>query len=245
MEDGGDPTHLTGNTLHSDATTKFHHHYQGFQITLRDGKQITIGLTEVGAGDADTYLDAFKSTIHEIADAVTCTSKDERTDAKIAKLVTSLKNTMGDQGPTNPQFNSKLTLYREELLPQVVGNWDQLSDTSREAMSDMGTFFLQDASCLSTLPLRRTRCSKLMSRMSYPMGKTPYTFSAESGAARLVRTTAKAFTDHGCDKSGIAADWNTYLQQIDVENKLVTYRANRFNILFYSAAATFYHRKHI
>jgi E1A/CREB-binding protein len=60
-----------------------------------------------------------------------------------------------------------------------------------------------------------------------------------------VRTSAKAFTEHGCDKSGIAADWKTYLDQIGKENKLVTYRAHRFNILFYSAAATYYHRNDI
>lgn len=43
-------------------------------------------------------------------------------------------------GPTNPQFNTKLQAYREELLP-VVENWDQLSDTSKEEMSDMGEYF--------------------------------------------------------------------------------------------------------
>ena len=57
--------------------------------------------------------------------------------------------------------------------------------------------------------------------------------------------TAKAFTDHGSDKAGIAANWNTLLEQQGTTNKLVTYHANRFNILFFDAAATFYHRNHI
>ena len=53
-----DPTELTGNTLHNDATTKFYYHYQGFKVTPLNGKHITIGLREVGAGDRH-LLDAF------------------------------------------------------------------------------------------------------------------------------------------------------------------------------------------
>ena len=59
-------------------------------------------------------------------------------------------------------------------------------------------------------------------------GKHPYAYSAESGAAHVVCTAAKAYTERGCDKSGVAAaaDWNTHLEGIEIENKLVTCRAN-------------------
>ena len=65
-----DPSSLLGNCLHSDATSKFHHHYQGFQITLGDGKQISIELQEVGSGDSETLMDAFKDSIDNLASAV-------------------------------------------------------------------------------------------------------------------------------------------------------------------------------
>ena len=42
MINDNDPSSLLGNCLHSDATSKFHHHCQGFQITLVDGKQIWV-----------------------------------------------------------------------------------------------------------------------------------------------------------------------------------------------------------
>ena len=240
MEEGGDPSNLTGNTLHSDATTKFHHHYQGFQITLRNGKQITIGLTEVGAGDAETYLEAFRSTVKEIAEAVTTEDRDNT----IAKLVTSLKNTMGDQGPTNPLFNAKLQELREELLPDVIENWESLSASSQKAIADMGNFFCK-MHLLVNFASEADKVLKINESDIVESGRNPFAFGNESGAARLVRTAAKAFTEHGCDKSGIASDWNTYLQQEGTNNKLETYRANRFNILFYDAAATYYHRHHI
>ena len=59
----------------------------------------------------------------------------------MAKVVTSIKNTMGDQGPTNPQSNAQLKSFREQLLPTAVENWNQLPETSQEALSEMGNYF--------------------------------------------------------------------------------------------------------
>ena len=100
---------------------------------------MTIGMTEVGAGDADTYLQAFKSTLEEIASAV----KSQDSNHSVTKLVTSLKNTMGDLGPTNPQFNAKLQDVRETLLPDVIENWDDLPEDSQRSIEEMGNFFCQ------------------------------------------------------------------------------------------------------
>ena len=72
-------------------------------------------------------------------------------------------------------------------------------------------------------------------------GRNPFVFGNKSGACRLVRTAAKSLTHHGCDKSGIAADWDTYLAGIGETNKIITFRGNRF----YDAAAVYYHRHHI
>jgi hypothetical protein len=37
-----DMTSGQGNVLHQDATTKFHSHYEGAQVTLKSGKSLTI-----------------------------------------------------------------------------------------------------------------------------------------------------------------------------------------------------------
>ena len=65
---------------------------------------MTTGLSEVGAGDAETYMEAFRNTIKAISEAV----KTQDQDDTIAQLINSVKNTIGDQGPTNLQFNAKL-----------------------------------------------------------------------------------------------------------------------------------------
>ena len=47
--------------------------------------------------------------------------------------------------------------------------------------------------------------------------------------------------------SGVSSHWLRYLEELSINNYmyLVSYRANRFNILFYDAAATYFHRHHI
>lgn len=75
--------------------------------------------------------------------------------------------------------------------------------------------------------------------------ETQFSFKTdESGTARLVRTAAKAFHPPGSDEAGVAAYFASYLLGKDDKLKIVSYRGSRFNILFYDAGATYYHRKH-
>ncbi|WAR15152.1 hypothetical protein MAR_005257, partial [Mya arenaria] len=55
------------NTLHFDATTKFHKHYQGFQVTTKDGTSLSTGLSEEGRGDADTLHDEFFNLVEDLS----------------------------------------------------------------------------------------------------------------------------------------------------------------------------------
>jgi predicted component of viral defense system (DUF524 family) len=41
-----DPVALVGNTLHSDATSKYFKHYQSYQVTLSNGNSMSIGFTD-------------------------------------------------------------------------------------------------------------------------------------------------------------------------------------------------------
>lgn len=42
-----DPKAVKGNVLHQDATTKYHDHYEGMQVTLKDGRNLSLGLSKV------------------------------------------------------------------------------------------------------------------------------------------------------------------------------------------------------
>ena len=55
----------------------------------------------------------------------------------MANLITSLKNTMGDQGPTNAQFYKQLAEFREELLPTVMANWETMTKEMQDEIAEL------------------------------------------------------------------------------------------------------------
>ena len=111
----------------------------------------------------------------------------------IANLVTSLKNTMGDQGPTNPQFNSQVKHLREQLLPKVIDVWDSLDLETQTSISEMGNYFCK-MHLLVNFATESDKVLKLNEADIIAAGKKTFAFGHESGAARLIRTTAKALT---------------------------------------------------
>ena len=83
-------------TLHQDGRSKFHCHFQSFQITTADGKKLSAGLSEVARGIADTLFTEFQELISELADAIE-PSKSAGHEKDGASLVTSIIATMSDQ----------------------------------------------------------------------------------------------------------------------------------------------------
>ena len=54
-----DLTTVLGNTLHGDGTTKYHHHYQNFQVPTSDGETLSARLLEIGSQTADCLLNTW------------------------------------------------------------------------------------------------------------------------------------------------------------------------------------------
>ena len=78
--------------------------------------------------------------------------------------------------------------------------------------------------------------------MALQTKETQFAFQTkESGAARLVRTSVKAVHPHGSDEAGIASDFISFLKGKGKKRSMVTFRGNRFNILFYDAGALYEH----
>ncbi|XP_065669266.1 uncharacterized protein LOC136088717 [Hydra vulgaris] len=64
----------------------------------------------------------------------------------------------------------------------------------------------------------------------------------EFGAVRLVRTTCKAFHSRGSEEAGVASWFNSFLSSRNDKSYFVPFIGNRFNILYYNAAALYYHK---
>ena len=74
-----------------------------------------------------------------------------------------------------------------------------------------------------------------------PVGAGVLVCKSESGTVRLIRTACKAFSKHGFEQSGVYQYFTTYLLSNNItKNPLVSFRGNRFNILFYDAGALYY-----
>ena len=125
-------TEYEHTTLHSDGTTKFGHHYGSFQIST-EKSAYTLGLMEMVSGSSKNSLDCLKEILSGI-------DKVSSGDAG-KKILAKIKNTMSDRHVVEKCFNTLLEEYRVEVLPCIIENWDELSDTERAKMSNMNSFF--------------------------------------------------------------------------------------------------------
>ena len=94
---------------------------------------------EIVIGDAQSVFESCSEAIANLCDVI---DNGDSTEINFAKLVSSIKNTMSDLGPLNPLFNSHLKLLRENLIPKVLGNWDDLSEVMKSQLGEMGEFFV-------------------------------------------------------------------------------------------------------
>ena len=69
----------------------------------------------------------------------------------------------------------------------------------------------------------------------------------ESGTLRLIRTASKSVKTHGCKKSGRISDFYTYLtEEVGFLNvAFISFRGNRFNVLFYNGGILYYLHDHL
>ena len=95
---------------------------------------------------------------------------------------------------------------------------------------------------LSNFAIEVDKTLKIFEDLALKSKNTQYAFmTKESGTSRLVRTAAKAVHPHGSDEAGIASEFISFLKGRGRDLKIVTYRGNRFNILFYDAGVLYYH----
>lgn len=230
----------TGHCLHGDGTTKFHKHYQDFEISLSSGKTMTLGLVDQAGGDTETTFESFMYRIKELAMCI-----EQGTEETTAQLLASLKTTMSDQGPINPSFNRELQSVREDLLPVAIKHWDTLSEQTKSEISAMSNFYCK-MHLIVNLEEEAKKALKSFEDIVVEGGKNQHSFATnEAGAARLVRTACKAFTTRGSDEAGIPHLMEAHLSNLGLTNRMVTFIGNRVNILCRNAAAVYYHRHHI
>ena len=234
-------------TLMTDETRKYGQSYEMFSVQDDEGTQWVMGLKEMNNKSAQTCLDTFKYILNEI---------DITTESTCGKrIVANIKNTMSDSAATEKKFHNLLQTYREEILPDVYSNWDELTEDEQTKLVKLNNFYcglhllVNFAEIADSVILRY---EKLVQEVPVGAGSHPETArfisKSESASIRLLRTTAKCLAKGADEKNGCYKDFHSFMLSKnkdenltkDRANMLQQFRGNRFNIIFYNAEITFY-----
>ena len=233
----GEAEGLDNHTLQTDGTTKYGDHFITYDVkTSEDQPAYTLGLRHIFSGSSTDTLDTFK----EILDDIDCVQQAIGNGAVSAKIVKKLKNTMSDRHSAEKRFNELLYDYREELLPTVAENWDQLTDTEKEQLTRMNNFF-----CGLHYIVGLADCAEETLKVWEAQTAEKET-SNSSSTQRLIRTACKAFHHRGSQQCGTSTLFRAYMRKVGVHKvPLAHFVGNRFNIIFYDGAGVYYLHDHM
>lgn len=96
------------------------------------------GLREMFNKSGKCTLDTFREILHDISSLSERAEPDRNVGFQILK---NIQNTMSDRAGTEKTFNRLLEEFRKEVLPQVVDNWDALTEEQQKPISAMNNFF--------------------------------------------------------------------------------------------------------
>ena len=226
-------------------TSKFGQHYGTYDIVDSSGEVLIAGLREMSSGNTDTQLEVLKGILKELEESL------EKTQTNVSKkIVSSIKNIMSDRHIVQKKFNAIFQDYRAGMLPEVIKGWGSLNENEQLKISKVNDFFcgmhyvvgLADQSEVALKAWDKLLFGDLpvgsIAQGGYNKG--------ESGTYRLIRTLCKAVQTRGCEKSGRIADFSSYLiDEVGLSSvPFITFKGNRFNILFYNGGITYYLHEH-
>jgi hypothetical protein len=119
-----------------------------------------------------------------------------------------MKNTIADQAGVNKKLNKLYSAWRDEVLPEVIEGWEQMTQKEKEYHLGIinhwcGLHFTVGLSEQSNKSLllgeELIHNGQKQGSPTLPGG---YSTAGVSGAVRLVREVCKAVQERGCNQSG-------------------------------------------
>jgi hypothetical protein len=85
-------------------------------------------------------LDTFKDILNDINDH--CYQAEKNSDMHVGyQILANIRDTMSDRASTEKTFNSLLEQFRNDILPDVIDNWNELNEKQKTLCSKMNNFF--------------------------------------------------------------------------------------------------------
>ena len=119
-------------TLYSDETRKFGKTYNSYFISDQNKNVYMLGLREMCNKSASTTLDTFK----EILGDISALCDNDLENNKISHgyhILCNIRDFMSDRAKTNIAFTDLLIQYRQQIMPDVIDGWDNLSEEEKNA----------------------------------------------------------------------------------------------------------------
>ena len=226
--------------MHTDEASKYGQKWGAFASRDDKGNYTLLGLKDMATKSSHDTLETFKDILQDIDDI--------NKNGSGNKILVNIRNTMSDRAATETKFNQLLAEYRDQILPEVVLNYENLCEEEKMSLSRMNNFFCG----LHTLVHLAETAQKAIydtEKLHFDDGEIPifnksFEKSGQSGTVRLILTAGKAFARRGDPKSSCHGSFLTYIHEHLKQHKmsfpLQPLRGNRFNILFTNAGHVFY-----
>ena len=167
---------------------------------------------------------------------------NDQNNSKAKQILASIKNTMSDRHVVEKNFNQLLEEYRDQVLPDVIQGWTELTPDQQASISKMNNFFCG----LHFLVALADAASATLQQWESIQSAVPDGSSSECGNMRLVRTACKAIQKQCCQKAGCHTMFKAYLKTQGVTIfPVAKFAGNRFNIIFHNAAGIYYSGTHL
>ncbi|KAI8510938.1 hypothetical protein Bbelb_118540 [Branchiostoma belcheri] len=246
-------------TAQSDGTTRDGQKYADYEITTAKGQHRLIGILEMPSGESADQLEGLKFILDKIARLTNSIDNNQYTN----RIISKIKNTMGDGAASQKHFNQLLQTYRQDILPEVIENWEMLEESVQQDLITMNHMYCQlhaligfatysDEALRELEDLWRVQEKKLgvENLREFQNKDGEYTWGkGDSATQRLIRTTCDAIGPRGNQQAGCMGEFETYLALDHLKLKRTThlksFKGNRFNILFECGAGVFHHSKHV
>ena len=217
--------------LHTDGTSRSKLKYVGQQVTLCDKTTLSLGFILVAREDAKCLMQITLDIFEEL-DGLDI----ENRGSQLKDILRNLVSMMSDRAAVMKAFHAET----EKKIQQVLQSEDTITRLFCNA------HFLLGLSSAAILALKSVEKMHNMGRLGRDaQGAFLKWNSTEPAAVRLIRLLCDTLGPRGDEKSGCRDDWIGFCYLQNFKTWFGSFRGNRFNNLFESAAATLHHAAHM
>lgn len=205
-------------------------------------KTRSLGMMDILTENADSLMTVTQTLFDDLA--VLVSSDDDDKLQKFNKMIVNLKNSMTDRCAVNKAFLSDFEKYLSEILPFVIDNYDQLQEDEVKNLIRVNDFYCGYHVTLGWSDVS-DKALTIYENMSSDNFEDLTSKSSNSTVYSAIRAISHLLQVRGHAAASRAKEFNCFLHAKNETNKLLTFKGNRFGLLFQNAAMIVCHQKHI